>query len=243
MGRFLAILLVLVILIGGAAVYFGSQLGGIVASEIETTGSAATKTDVVVGNVGLTGLLAGRGSISNLVIANPTDYTVAPAVSVGSIDLSVDPWSVIGDGPIHVREVIVDKPAINYEGRGLASNLSDIKRNVDAFANAMGGSGEEGRKVIIDRLTIRGGEIAISHPSLGDRRLSTDLPEINLTGIGEKSGGATTAEVASQVLNAVLGSASKAAVEQIASGGILPGIGGEEGGGLGKLKDILPGGR
>jgi hypothetical protein len=58
--------------------------------------------------------------------------------------------------------------------------------------------------VVIRKLVIEGGRINAQVAALGDKPLSADLPRIQLNDIGEKSGGATGAEVARQVIDAII---------------------------------------
>ena len=82
------------------------------------------------------------------------------------------------------------------------------KLAITVLAGGSGGesgkSGGEETRLIIDRLVIQNGEIDARIAALGDKDLSTSLPRIVLTDIGRKSGGATPAEIAEQVTNALI---------------------------------------
>ncbi|HAA93147.1 MAG TPA: hypothetical protein DCE33_11915, partial [Rhodospirillaceae bacterium] len=101
------------------------------------------------------------------------------------------------------------------------SNLDQIQKNVQ---QASGGSQQKAsddkddpnaKKVIIENLYIRGGKIDISGGLLGEKKLGTGLPTIHLKDIGKEGGkskGASPAEVAKKVIDAITGHASKAVV-------------------------------
>ncbi len=57
-------------------------------------------------------------------------------------------------------------------------------------------SRKEGKKLIVERLNIRNGKVKVSATELEGKTASAALPDIRLTDIGKKSGGATAGELA-----------------------------------------------
>ena len=132
------------------------------------------------------------------------------------------------------------------------SNLQSIQRNAMAYAGGGGSSGSapassgggsssagssgsgsssggQERKVIINDLYVRDGQIGVSAALLQGKVLTTNLPTIHLTNIGKDRDGATPAQVAQQVLGAITATAAKAASTDLTKQ-------------LGPLKDALGGG-
>lgn len=73
-----------------------------------------------------------------------------------------------------------------------------------------GGEESVAKKLIIKDLQITDGKISYSNALLGSKPIALALPAIKMTGIGEKSGGATAGEVVNQILASINKSASGA---------------------------------
>ncbi|MFZ1989968.1 MAG: hypothetical protein WAW96_09375 [Alphaproteobacteria bacterium] len=253
MWKFLGILAVIAIVLAGGAIYYVlSNLNSIVRTEIVTYGSAATGTKVSLDSVDLQ-IAKGSGALKGLGIANPEGFSSDPAFAVQSIAVTIDTNSVFSTGPIIIKEVSIDSPAVNYEAGLSGSNLAAIEKHVTEYANSLTGGASTSkpapgakkneRKLVIQDLYVRNGAISISHQALQGRKLAANLPEIHLHNIGKSSNGATYAEVTKQVLGAILASATKVATQALISklgslgsvGGSILGAPSNVGSGLGKL--------
>ena len=208
-GRSIGIVVsVMAVLVIGAVIYVLSSLDALIAAAIEKYGSQVTQTPVRVSSVSID-LKAGAGAIEQLSVGNPAGFSTPNIFTLGGISTKLDVSSV-GKDPIVIEEIRVDSPDVFYEiNQSGASNIKELQKNI---AESTGGGGEAdaqttetgGPKVVVRTLVIEGGKIEASVAALGDKRLSAELPRIQLNGIGEKSGGATGAEVARQVLNAII---------------------------------------
>ena len=144
-----------------------------------------------------------------------TDY----AVKLGEISVSVDIATLTGD-TIVVKEVVITGPEVIYEMGSNGSNLDTIKSNVESFVQsaAGGGSGGSGsasggeseKKIVIEDLYIRDGNVSVSASFLGGKALGAPLPDIHLKDVGKDEGGASPAEIAQQITDAITGSAGTA---------------------------------
>jgi len=224
-------LLLLVLAAGGYFVW--SQLDRIIQASVEKYGTAATQAQVTLNHVHLS-LTSGEGSLSGLSVGNPRGFSPAKSMVLGSIAVQVETGSLRGNGPIVIDKMVVDGPQVTYElTNSGSSNMQAIQKNTQTYANAMSGKSananaaaagadsKSARKIVINDLVIRNGEVAISQQELQklagqNKPLSTQLPVIHLTNIGKASGGATAAQVAQQVLGSIANSASKAAVVTLA---------------------------
>ena len=126
------------------------------------------------------------------------DSTRPPAYEVESGDTIV------------IEQIRILQPEITYETGSNGSNIDQLQKNVVSAAGGGGSgseaqSGDEGQaiKMIIKDLVISGGQLHYSNALLGGKTVDVALPEIRLTGIGEKSGGATSAEVTKEILGAI----------------------------------------
>ncbi|GLR67907.1 hypothetical protein GCM10010909_25880 [Acidocella aquatica] len=234
-------LIILLAIIAGAVWYLVSNLDSLIKAAIEKYGSAATQTSVTVGGVKLS-LGSGAGTISGLSIGNPPGFTSPQALGVGAIMVQLDTSSLPGNGPIVVRTINIAQPQMNYEviggvsltGVSTSSNLLIIQNNVKNYAGRVAAAPPQGgtpaRKEIINDLYVTGGEVnLIATTVLHGKKVTVPLPPIHLTNIGRASGGATPAQIASQIINAVTSQAAKtgaaALTQQVkaAAGGALPG--------------------
>ena len=208
--------LILVIVVGAVA-YLYVNLNSLIEQGIEEFAPQYTKTSVSLGGANVS-IFSGEGGLSDLVIGNPQGYKSAEAFRLGAVNVAVDTGSLTTD-TIVIKSLDVVAPAITYEPGGKAgSNLQQLVRNLQQSTKASGGGkkaaddGSAGAetKVIIDRLTIRNGKVAVATPLAKDP-LSADLPKIEMNGIGREQGGVDSAEVLKQVIEKVTASASKVA--------------------------------
>jgi hypothetical protein len=211
-----AIAVLLVVVIGGGVYYLYSNLDALVKAAIESYGGDATQTKVSVQSVKLS-LTSGEGSISGLVIGNPSGFATPESLSLGSVSVKVDTNSVT-KMPVVIKEVVIAAPSITYERGTSGGNLEKIQENVHRYAGldqskpaAKPAGGKDEQKFIIENLYVRDGKIAISHSALQGRTLASGLPTIHLKDIGKDKGGASPAEVADKVLGAITQQASKIA--------------------------------
>lgn len=230
---------VLVTLIVGAAVFLLSSLDTIVKKVIEDVGSQVTGVKVSVGDVKIS-LSEGKGSISGLSIANPPGFSSDPAIKLGEIALALDTGS-LSKNPIVVKDITVASPFVAYEMAAGGSNIDAIQKNVKAFSAKQGAGGkaepakpagkDEEKKLVIERLAITGGQVKLAAGGIPGAQGTAKLADIVLTNIGKDGGGASSAQVAQKVMDALVGGALKAATS---FGNLLGGVGD-------KAKALVPG--
>ena len=203
--------------IGGIAAVLGivlllvawANLDSIVKKAVESVGSSATGTDVTLDDVNIS-LTSGQASMNGLTVGNPPGFATDSAIRLGGIKVVLDTSTVTSD-TIVIKEVVIDGPQVTYEvGANAGTNIGAIQANVDKFAGGAAAKPAEakpeeggGKKLIIEKLTIREGRVEVAATFLGNNKLAADLPPITLTDIGKKSGGATSGEVAAEILDAI----------------------------------------
>ncbi len=201
-------LALLTAIIVAAVIFLLSSLDSIVAGAIEKYGSQVTQTPVRVSSVSID-LKAGSAAINELRVGNPDGFKAADIFTLGGISIRIDTATITQD-PIIIDEINISAPRVVYEiNKAGASNIKVLEQNIAASSGG-GASGSEssgsseGPRLIIRKLVIDGGEIDARVAALGDQQMSAKLPRIQLTDIGKKSGGATGAEVAKQVTQAIV---------------------------------------
>lgn len=218
LGMIVGGLVVVVLVVAGAAVFFlYSNLDSLVKTAVEDVGTQATGAEVSLATVELSPT-DGKGSMRGLIVGNPSGFETDHAVKLGEISVSVDIATLTGD-TIVVKEIVIAGPEVIYEMGGGGSNLDTIKSNVESFVQSAGGGGSSGgdssggeseKKIIIDDLYVRDGKVSVSASFLGGKALGAPLPDIHLEDVGKEEGGASPAEVAQQITEAITGSAGKA---------------------------------
>ena len=252
-----AVIAILILAIGGGAFYVFSNLDSLVKTAIEQVGSKVAGVAVRVSGVHIS-LSDGRASLTGLSVANPSGFKTPTAISLGEIAVAIDTASVTKN-PIVIKEVTIAAPEVTYELGASGSNIDAIQKNVAAFTAAKGGGeksgasapapaasdGKDAKKLIIDLIQLKDGKVTLATPLPGGKA-TAPLPDLKLTNIGKASGGATAAEVASQLLGAISNSAMKA-VTNLGIGNLVNGLTGAAGGaaggavstGLGAVKGLL----
>ncbi len=220
-------LVFLVVIIAAGAYFLSANMDSLVEAAIETYGTAATKTPVRLDSVKIV-LTSGEASMAGLSVGSPDGFEAEKSLFLGSIAVKLDTKSVTGNGPIVIKDITIDKPQVTYEINTKGdNNLRTISKNAQAFASSFSKAkkeksavsqspdGSPSRKVIIESLTVRDGQLSISQPLLKGKTLDAKLPVIRLTNIGKNEGGADPAEVAEIVLEAITNASSQVATSNL----------------------------
>ena len=196
------VLLVLLVIIGVAALW---QLDRVVKTTVETIGPKALGAPVTLEEVNVS-IFSGEGALSGLRVGNPEGFKTDTALELERLHIEID-MSTLRSDVIHVSNVIIEAPTITFEGLQ-GGNMKQIQRNVTAFASTYGNEEKNSdkkredkgnqKKVVIDRLVLTGGRLNYA-PVMG-KTIPIPLPEIEMKGVGEASGGATIASVLGQIL-------------------------------------------
>jgi uncharacterized protein involved in outer membrane biogenesis len=215
------VLIVVVIAgLGGVAYYIWSNLDSLIKTAIEEVGTRATQTQVKLDGVKVSPT-SGSGKLSGLTIANPKDFKTPSAFKLGEISLALDTNTVMSN-TIVVKEVVIAAPQVTYElSNSGGSNIQAIQRNIDSFVKQYGGTGASTqpaaksdpaseKKLVIENLYVRGGKVEVSASALGGKTVPANLPDIHLKDLGKSKGGATPAEIADQIIDAIGNNATKA---------------------------------
>lgn len=199
-------MLIVAVLAIGAFFWLYSSLDSLVKKGIETLGPQITQVSVNVDQVKLSPT-DGAGIISGLVIGNPQGFVSAHAISVGAIEVAVEPASLAQD-VILIHKIAIISPDIHYESGDNGSNFDIIQRNVNQAIGETQSTKESGKKLIVENLTIRD---AKAHYALMGKEIDMPLPDITLRNIGKEKGGATSGELTKAVMDSLTSQLSKSA--------------------------------
>ena len=214
-----ALLLAGVVVAGVLVLYF--TINSIAASEISSAASSALGVKTSVGAVRIS-LFEGRTEITDLDIANPTDYS-GEFLTLGKGILGLNLSSLMSDR-VEVKEFTLRDINLSLIQRTNGSNVGTI---IDNASKGSGDSQEDApvddagddRKFIIDKVEIDNVQVAISVEPLTSERAPTKvtIDQIVVRDIGRKEHGVTIDEVTTILVRSILSSAIKAAPEQIPS--------------------------
>jgi uncharacterized protein involved in outer membrane biogenesis len=240
---FWSVVIILLVLVVAAAIVLGFFLSPIVIKSVETVGPKITKTSITLDAVDLS-LLTGSANVKGLVVGNPEGYKTTNAISVGTIAVGVDPFSVLSD-KIVVRSLHVETPEITFEGGLGGNNLSKILDNVNGTAQNGGpvstnaaGQAKPSKKIEVDDLLISGAKVHVLLTELGGKEMSLTLPDIHLTDLGKGGDGLTATDLTRRVLQEIV----TATVKAVASNSANLGKGAEkliQGNGLNKIENLF----
>lgn len=184
------VVVVVVVAAAMAIYYIASNLNSLVAAAIEKHGSDVTETRVKVSGVDIS-LREGRGSITDLHVANPEGFKSRDAFSLGDITVDIDLGSVRED-PVVIDEVRIRAPVVFAELTETGdSNIDEIRKRIQAHTAGTGGSsgGDGGEKNIrITKFVFEKGRIEVDATALGIEKRTIELPEIYLQDVGGKNG-------------------------------------------------------
>lgn len=198
MKKVLIGIVVLLVIGAGMFIFILSSMDGIVKSAIETHGSEATHTKVIVHDVKIK-IRSGEGTIRGLDVANPKGFSDPDIFKLGRISAKINADTMMNN-PVIIDTVTIRSPAIFYEINTFGvSNIDVLKRSLARIGSASGRAGKRDRgaplKMIIRTLVVETGKVSVKIAALGGMVRHVILPRIQLTDVGKKRGGATTAEV------------------------------------------------
>lgn len=198
--------LFLLAVIAAAAIYFfgSSALNKGIKSGVETFGPDVTQTPVTLGAANLS-IFSGSGTLTDLLVGNPTGFKSENIFALGEIDLKVDTSTVFSD-KIVIDHIIIQRPEISYEQSLRGSNVKQLMQNIEAFtgpADSTTAEEDSGSKkqVVIRKLIIEDATVYVGAMGIGQ---TVTLPRIEMENIGEDGQQMTMAEVMDLVLGKVV---------------------------------------
>ena len=222
----------MVVVLTGALIFFLLfSMDSLVTMAVEKFGSEALQAKVTLDQTKISAA-SGKGTLRGLTVGNPKGFETDSAFKLGEISMELDVASITKD-TVLIKEILIAAPEITYEIGTDGSNLDALQRNVAGMAGGGSGkssdgdksakSGNGGKKLIIDNLVIKDGNINVSAVGLKGQKMTVKLPKVQLSGIGRKDGGATPAEVVKKLIDAI-NAAAGGAVKTLDLGKVLENV-------------------
>jgi hypothetical protein len=226
-----------------------SNLGPMIKTAVNSYGPEITQTDVRLSDVSVS-IFTGEAKIKSLFLGNPKGFKSSEALKVGAVYVDVDEGTVTGN-PIVINKIEVAAPEITYETKGTGDNFRTILRNVKKRAAAgktskkkTEGKSDSGKKLIINEVIIRDGQVNLAATALAGQGVSAILPEIRLKDVGKKKNGVTPEEAIEIILGAIYANIKSPAVTDTLNKGLKklgPGLTSEDKKGIESATDTVKG--
>lgn len=182
-------------------------LGPVVKTAVNTVGPKILGVPVEVKAASIRPL-SGMIRLAGVRIGNPDGYTDDPLFSLGEVRISLDMASLAGTGPIVISELTIIEPQVAYEVAGRKSNIEVLTANLPKSGKKKGPKEKkpkkESRKVIIDLLEFRDGQLSYRAKMTLGQAVALPLPSLRMTEIGRAQGGIEPVEAAAKVLGELL---------------------------------------
>ena len=199
-------IIIIIVLIAGLL-----NLGHLIKKTVNTYGPGMTKTEVHLGDVGIS-LFSAEVKLKDFLLGNPAGFTSPHALKVASVFVDLDESSLTGN-TIVIDKIELVGPEIIYEKRSGTDNFKKILGNMQTpggsttSAHPSSGNKAEVKKVLIKDFIVRNGRISLAMSMLGTKSINAQatLPEIHLKDIGSETGGISPADAFKQVLAALYG--------------------------------------
>ena len=195
-------------------------LGNIVTAGVNRFAPQITQTTVVLSSATISPL-SGTGTLSGLVVGNPKGWSDANLCSLGKIHLDVQPFSILGDHVI-INEISIVAPEFNYETKIVASNVSDLLKNIEQITGSSSSpqaTAKNGKpiKFEVKKFRLQGGWVRVG---VGSAALNLPMPPVELNDIGTSQGGVTPDQLVFAVMRSVTPSIIAATTQ--AAGKLIP---------------------
>src|ERR1041385_7651829 len=205
-----------------ALIAFTFFLDAIVKKGIVAVGPKLTQTTVTLDAVHIS-LLTGSAKMQGFVIGNPEGYKTKQAISVGTVAIGIDPFSITKN-KIVIRSIKVESPDITFEGDPLSgNNLAKIRSNIVGVQKSGGPPGastnavatapnKPGKKLEVDDFIIKGGKVHAIITGMSDKEITVQIPDVHLQNLGTDKNGITATDLSYRIIDAITAATVKAVV-------------------------------
>ncbi len=157
--------------------------------------------------------------VSNIAVSNPKGYSRPNAIKINEISVVGESFST---ALLTFSNISVEGTTVNLEVSENGTNLGDLKKHVEqkSISNKstpltktkqasedkpQNNDKQKDLKVIVKNFALTGAQLTPSVTLLGNNDLATiKVPDIRLSGIGEKENGVLAEEAIAQIMNSVL---------------------------------------
>jgi len=203
MKKFIVVLLVLALIVGGGLWYFVSfRLDSMIESRIEQAGTQSFGTRVSVGAV-KTSIRDGSLAISEITVANPPGFRNPTAFSLNNIEAAVD------YGSRDIKRLVIEQPEIVIEELGGKTNFELMLAELESIESEPGNVDGGEPEIVIRHFRMNESRAAFESASL-DRYTDVEVDAVELNDIR-----GTPTEVARIIAREVVGEVTSEAATEL----------------------------
>jgi uncharacterized protein involved in outer membrane biogenesis len=211
------LVVVLVVVIAIVITLFLGRLNGIVERVIEKTGTQTLQVAVDVGSVDIQ-LAEGKGSISKLTIANPSDFSRNDLLTVGGVGLQIDTGSLASNVKV-IKDIYLNGVQLRVEQKNISD--TNIQALIDNLKKSAGGSSSSSStssdnpdiRLMIEQVRVGETIITLETEKYGSRTVT--LPGYSQANIGNKRTGLTPEQIVDAIVSNLLSRAKTAVKEEL----------------------------
>jgi hypothetical protein len=208
MRRVLKVVVGLVVVLAVLAVIALFFLGPLVKTSVNTLGPKLLGVPVSVQHVAIQPL-SGSLRLEGMMIGNPEGYSKDALFALKEVRVKIDIASLPGTGPIVIQELAITEPLVAYEVAGGKSNLEALTSKLSKAEKTPAPQPAQQdkkapRKVIIDLLEFRDGQVSYRSKMTLGQAVPLPLPDLRLTAIGRDKGGIKAVDAVNKVLGELL---------------------------------------
>lgn len=220
----LALLLLIIIAVAGTWFY----LDTIVKKAVNKYGSQIVGTEVNLTEFSVNPF-KGVLKIGGLTIGNPNGYSAPALLTLGGINVKVNPKSLFSD-TIVIEDITIDNPTITYEMPDFStSNVMQIQQNVakntasepkaqEAKEEAKTEEETSSKNVVIKKVEVAGGMLsAITPLQKHATALDINLPAVELLNLGGENQRLTLKDSIIEIFNKILFNATATVTKVLGS--------------------------
>ena len=201
------IMLIILLVVAGGGVYLYKNFGDITKRIAERTASNTLGVPVSIGNIAIN-LGEKSVTVSGIKVGNPKGYKGAQSVTVETVYMKAQ---TLSQTLLRFNDITVSGTEVYLEVRPNGTNLTDIKKNVNAKAD-QGDKAAQQIKVIIENMRIEKMRVYPSILLANTQNLEPVIvPDIFVRGVGVRENGVLAREAIGQVWTQISQSVSGAA--------------------------------
>jgi hypothetical protein len=196
----IVVLVVLLIIVAGAIVYF--SLDSIIRGAIERQASASLGVPTTLGSVRLS-LFGGSFDMSDLKVASPPKFSAPQLLTLTGAGVQVHYGELTGS-PIHIQHISIDHPVVVVEQSGLKLNLDALMDQMPTTPKTGSNESTSSVKLVIDQLDLNNAQVTLM-PGVPGVQQSIDVPinSVTLKNIGNAGGNQNGAAIKDVVMQSV----------------------------------------
>jgi uncharacterized protein involved in outer membrane biogenesis len=198
-------------------------VGPMIKTAVNTHGPKMTGTEVRLGDVKMS-LFSAKATLVDFLLGNPPGFSAPQAVAAEKIQVNIDKKSLLTNR-IVIEKIELISPHLYYEIQGKADNFRGLMTSMrKAAKGAETPSGQKSSKpaawkspdknMLIRECLIKDGRVDLVSNLIKGKTITVALPDLHLTDIGRKEGGATPDEVFKILLYEVYGEIQSAQVSE-----------------------------